>query len=136
MLNARSNAMKILFIALLLFGMVLMPSQADAPMATNLVFLNFPEKVLKSGNLGKQTIKESSKTRIFFHYLNATGREQVFNFKFKGKLEKYKYAVDTNFEPGLAGSNAAKKFLLLNYQTVYNPGFEIKIKEEEKEFNK
>ena len=108
-----------------------MPSKADAPMATNLVFLNFPEKVVKSGNLGKQTIKESSKTRIFFHYLNATGREQVFNFKFKGKLEKYKYAVDTNFEPGLAGSNATKKFLLLNYQTVYNPGFEIKIKDKD-----
>jgi len=131
MLNARSNAMKILFIALLLFGMVLMPSRADAPMATNLVFLNFPEKVLKSGNLGKQTIKESSKTRIFFHYLNATGREQVFNFKFKGKLEKYKYAVDTNFEPGLAGSNATKRFLLLNYQTAYNPGFEIKVKDKD-----
>ena len=84
--------MKVFFIALLLFGMVMMPSKADAPMATNLVFLNFPEKVLKSGNLGKQTIKESSKTRIFFHYLNATGRDQVFNFKLKGKLEKYKFS--------------------------------------------
>jgi len=82
--------MRNFFVALLLFIVVLMPTQADAPMATNLVFLNFPEKVLQTGNLGKQTIKESSKTRIFFHYLNATGRDQVFNFKLKGKLEKYK----------------------------------------------
>ena len=100
-------------------------------MATNLVFLNFPEKVLQTGNLGKQTIKESSKTRIFFHYLNATGRDQVFNFKLKGKLEKYKFAVDTNFEPGLAGSNATKKFLLLNYQTATNPGFELAVKDKD-----
>jgi hypothetical protein len=131
MLNARSIAMRNFFVALLLFIVVLMPTQADAPMATNLVFLNFPEKVLQTGNLGKQTIKESSKTRIFFHYLNATGRDQVFNFKLKGKLEKYKFAVDTNFEPGLAGSNATKKFLLLNYQTVINPGFELAVRDKD-----
>ena len=123
--------MRNFFVALLLFIMVLMPAKADAPMATNLVFLNFPEKVLQTGNLGKQTIKESSKTRIFFHYLNATGRDQVFNFKLKGKLEKYKFAVDTNFEPGLAGSNATKKFLLLNYQTATNPGFELTVKDKD-----
>ena len=123
--------MRNFFVALLLFIMVLMPTKADAPMATNLVFLNFPEKVLQTGNLGKQTIKESSKTRIFFHYLNATGRDQVFNFKLKGKLEKYKFAVDTNFEPGLAGSNATKKFLLLNYQTATNPGFELTVKDKD-----
>lgn len=117
--------------ALLLFVTVLMPIKADAPLANNLVFLNFPEKVTKPGNLGKQTIKESSKTRIFFHYLNATGRDQVFNFKLKGNLDKFKYAVDTNFEPGFAGSNAAKKFLLLNYQRVVNPGFEINVKDKD-----
>lgn len=111
--------MRNFFVALLLFILVLMPTQADAPMATNLVFLNFPEKVLQTGNLGKQTIKESSKTRIFFHYLNATGRDQVFNFKLKGKLEKYKFSVDTNFEPGLAGSNATKKIFIIKLSNSY-----------------
>lgn len=123
--------MKNIFIALLLFVSMLLPLKADAPLANNLVFLNFPEKITQSGNLGKQTIKQSSKTRIFFHYLNATGRDQVFNFKLKGNLYKYKYAVDTNFEPGLAGSNAAKKFLLLNYQKASNPGFEILVKDKD-----
>ena len=123
--------MKNFFIVLLLFVTVLMASKADAPLANNLVFLNFPEKVTKPGNLGKQTIKSTSKTRIFFHYLNATGRDQVFNFKMFGKFEKYKFAVDTNFEPGLAGSNAAKKFLLLNYQNAYNPGFNILVKDKD-----
>ena len=109
--------MKNFLMALLLFGILAVSSLSANNVTTKrLVFLNFPEKVTQSGELGKQTIKNASNTRIFFHYLNATGREQVFNFKFKGKLEKYKYAVDTNFEPGLAGSNAAKKFLLLNYQ--------------------
>ena len=115
--------MKKIFVALLLFGILVISSSAgyNSVLAKRLVFLNFPEKVEESGKLGKQTINEPSNTRIFFHYLNATGREQVFNFKLKGNFKDFRSAVETNKEPGIAGSKAIKSFLNAKAKSVSNP---------------
>lgn len=119
--------MKKFFIALLLFTMVLMPSNAGAPLATNLVFLNFPEKVLKAGELGKQTIKKASNTRIFFHYLNATGREQVFKLNFEGKFNNFKSGIAYDREPGIAGAKANLAFFKAQRKSIENPNLEINL---------
>lgn len=115
--------MKKIFLALLLFGILVISGSTayDSVLAKRLVFLNFPEKVEESGKLGKQIINEPSNTRIFFHYLNATGREQVFNFKLKGNFKNFRAAVETNEEPGIAGSKAIKNFLNAKAKSVSNP---------------
>lgn len=115
--------MKKIFLALLLFGILVVSGSTayDSVLAKRLVFLNFPEKVEESGKLGKQIINEPSNTRIFFHYLNATGREQVFNFKLKGNFKDFRSAVETNEEPGIAGSKAIKNFLNAKAKSVSNP---------------
>lgn len=115
--------MKKIFLALLLFGIFVISSSTayNIVLAKRLVFLNFPEKVEEPGKLGKQIINEPSNTRIFFHYLNATGREQVFNFKLKGNFKDFRSAVETNEEPGVAGSKAIKNFLNAKVKSVSNP---------------
>jgi hypothetical protein len=115
--------MKKFFMALLLFGIFAIScfSSGEIKIAKRLVFLNFPEKVETSGELGKQTIKNTSKTRIFFHYLNATGRDQVFKLKFDGKFNDFKSGFGYNKEPGFAGSQANSAFFKSIQKQISNP---------------
>lgn len=108
---------------LLLFG-ILFCSKSTSAETKNLVFLNCPEKVTKSGKLGKQIIKKSSNTRIFFHYLNATGQDQTFYFRAEGKINNYKIGYHVNFEPGIAGATAIANF----YNKIYTDKQNILIK--------
>jgi hypothetical protein len=87
----------------------------------NLVFLNIPEKIVSPGILGKQTIKNTSNTRIFFHYLNATGRDQVFNLRFEGNFFNFKSAIASDFEPGIAGAEASAAFFKAKEKIIKNP---------------
>jgi hypothetical protein len=120
--------MKNFLMALLLFG-ILAVSGSTSNLATSkrLVFLNFPEKVIKSGELGKQTIKNTSNTRIFFHYLNATGREQVFNLKFEGSFKDFKSGMAIDREPGFAGAKANSSFFKAQRKSIDNPKLSISL---------
>jgi len=91
------------------------------------VFLNFPEKVTQPGELGKQTIKKTSNTRIFFHYLNATGRDQVFKLKFEGKFKDFKSGFGIDREPGFAGSKANSSFFKAIRKEINNPQIVINL---------
>ena len=118
--------MKNILMALLLFGILAVSSLSANNVTTKrLVFLNFPEKVTQSGELGKQTIKNASNTRIFFHYLNATGREQVFNLKFEGKFNDFKSGIAIDKEPGFAGAKANSSFFKAKRKPIENPKLTI-----------
>jgi len=118
--------MKNIFMALLLFG-ILICSKVCTAETKNLVFLNFPEKVENSGKLGKQIIKKTSNTRIFFHYLNATGQDQTFYFRAEGKIKNYKIGYSVDFEPGFAGSTAIVNFYNKIAKDTVNPLIKIKV---------
>lgn len=118
--------MRRFFMALLLIGILTAMSLANSQnIAKNLVFLNMPEKVLKPGILGQQTIKNTSNTRIFFHYLNATGQDQVFKLKFEGNFFNFKSSVACDLEPGIAGAKSNIGFFKSKTKIISNP--EIKI---------
>ena len=118
--------MKNIFMALLLFGILAVSSLSASNVTTKrLVFLNFPEKVTRSGELGKQTIKKTSNTRIFFHYLNATGRDQVFNLNFEGKFTDFKSGIAVDKEPGFAGAKANSAFFKAQRKSIDNPKLSI-----------
>lgn len=125
--------MKKFFLALLLFGVMVLPSFTFGgdPTAKRLVFMNFPETVVEPGKLGSETIKKSSNTRIFFHYLNSTGRDQTFNIKFEGNFKNYKVGFSKNKEPGLAGSDAIFNFMRSNEKTIDNPHLKVNLPNKE-----
>lgn len=118
--------MKNIFMTLLLFGILICGKLCTAE-TKNLVFLNFPERVEKSGKLGKQIIKKSSNTRIFFHYLNATGQDQTFYFRAEGKIKNYKVGHSVDFEPGVAGSSAIVNFHNIIAKDTVNPLIKIRV---------
>jgi hypothetical protein len=121
--------MKKYFMALLLIWILAIAGFAfeSKTSAKNLVFLNIPEKVVNSGILGKQTIKNTSNTRIFFHYLNATGRDQVFNLRFEGNFFNFRSAISSDSEPGIAGAEANIAFFKAKEKVIKNPILTIKL---------
>lgn len=78
---------------------------------TTIVFLNSPETLKQSGVVAKIDVIKGSSYRFFFHYLNYTGKDQT--FRLIGPLSEMYGGGSCHVSPGMAGSNAGKKFLQL-----------------------
>jgi len=93
----------------LLIGMLWAPR----PIFTErLYYLNYPESVRSIGTVARfVTPTSAQKTRVFFHFVNKTHRQQPFVIHFKNNLKEFKFGYGVSESPATAGTTGAVNFL-------------------------
>ena len=91
----------------------------SAQAVDKLHFLNVPESVYQQGIVGEGTIKAGEHARVFFHFVNRTGKSVIFSLSSDRALTEHKSAIALAYEPGTAGAVAAKDYL--SHDVVLSP---------------
>jgi len=73
-------------------------------------FLNVPETIKKPGVLMSQKINPLERSRIFWHYKNATGRSQLFELSADGIAKHYRAGFHVSSVPANAGTEGMMNF--------------------------
>lgn len=111
-------------------GLLQVPTTLALP--ERLYYLNKPESVRQSGIVG-QFVSPSGiqRSRVFFHFINKTGKKQNFVLHFDKGVKDFKFGYGISSSPGAAGKAAVKQFMLdapidkfggINFSVTVNPG--------------
>jgi hypothetical protein len=73
-------------------------------------FLNVPETIKRPGLVMTQTLRANERARIFWHYKNDTGREQLFLLKTEGECRLLRVGYAVSGSPSVAGTEAMLRF--------------------------
>jgi hypothetical protein len=73
-------------------------------------FLNVPESVRRPGIVMNQVLRPSERARIFWHYKNDTGREQLFVLTSEGDARNLRTGFAVSSSPSAAGTAAMLQF--------------------------
>jgi hypothetical protein len=108
-------------------GAIMCAQQVSVVSGERLYYLNQPESVRSDGLLAKFETQPADNTRIFFHFINKTGKTQEFVLHLNQSISKFRLGYATSPSPGAAGVNAAYNFLKCEPKQK-DGGIEFKIK--------
>ena len=73
-------------------------------------FLNVPESINRPGIVMTQTLRPNERARIFWHYKNDTGHEQLFVLSAEGETRNLRVGFAASPSPPAAGREAMLRF--------------------------
>lgn len=109
-----------------------MQNPTASALPERLYYLNQPESIRQSGFLGQFVSPDGlQRSRVFFHFINKTGRRQNFVLHFDKGVKDFRFGYGISSSPGGAGKEAVKQFMLdsptdkfggVNFSMPVNPG--------------
>jgi len=94
-----------------LLGAVVYSQNVSVVSDEKLYYLNKPESIRSAGLLAKFETKSAKNTRIFFHFINKTGKTQDFVLHINNSVSNFRMGYGTSFSPGAAGVAASLTFM-------------------------